>query len=130
MPSEYRRSTKLQLVRTQGPLCPLCYQRAVSDLHEIIYIAGVQKGGKYNLTGDFALAIYAPGNTILLCNDCNVIRANSVGVAPMLALKMVLPGVDPLDVVKCARKIATFTKIPRQYMPAAIKCNGVEYQIL
>ena len=127
---EARMQTKLLLVRTQGALCPLCGLRPVSDLHEIVYPKGIARGGKYGLEGEFGAAVYAPGNTILLCNWCNVNTANSVSVDKMLALKMSMPGVKPEDVIQAARNVASFSKIPRQHVPATVVFNSITYQIL
>jgi len=127
---ECRLQTKLLLLRTQGPLCPLCHSRPVSDLHEIVHIRGVQKGSKYALEGDYGQAVYAPGNTILLCNTCNVSVANSISIDRILALKMSMPGVKSEDVIQAVTKVASFSKYPRQHVPATITFNQITYQII
>jgi hypothetical protein len=125
-----RMQTKLLLARTQGMFCPICLHQPVSDLHEIIYPKGIARGGKYDLEDEFGLAVYAPGNCILLCNTCNVSVANSISIDKMLALKMSLPGVKPEDVVQAARNVASFSKIPRRWCPSTVTYNQVTYHIL
>lgn len=125
-----RLATKVQLMRTQGSLCPLCRLRPVSDLHEIVYPKGVGQGGKYDLDDEFGEALFAPGNCLLLCNYCNVNVANSVTIVTLIQLKMSLPGVEPADVAAAVAKVAGFSKLPRHCAPATVEYDGRIYHIL
>ena len=119
-----REQAKRYLIRSNSH-CALCGAYG-TDLHEVIcplrrkYSPGLDEE-------PLARLVYLPQNCVILCNQCNVIDANSRRDY-LMGYNMELYGVDA--VVGVYRSMAKLLKAPTAYIPMSITFHDKEVRIL